>query len=211
MHNITFISTIHKENGKCNANELCKIIEKIEPEVVFLEALSDTYSEYQRELFSSWGVLHEQLEIKALQKYHYKNNFKYIPVLDTGLADTFSEKYKLVCKNLKQQSMIDGYRALIAEKGFPLLNSNESIYREMKMRLLEKEIINGRTIEHSFDKDIESYENSMIENIYSYCKTDNFKTAVFMCGVAHRKSIIKKIKFKNDNNQIKINWIIFGE
>jgi len=39
MPNITLISTVHKEIGKCNADELCEIIEKISPEVIFLEAL----------------------------------------------------------------------------------------------------------------------------------------------------------------------------
>lgn len=65
MHSITFISTIHKQIGKCNADELCKILEKITPEVVFLEALEDTYSEYQQDIFLNFGVFHEKLEIRA--------------------------------------------------------------------------------------------------------------------------------------------------
>jgi hypothetical protein len=47
MHNITFISTIHKEIGKCNAEELYKIIKKLNPEVIFLEAVDETYSNYE--------------------------------------------------------------------------------------------------------------------------------------------------------------------
>ena len=35
IHNITFISTVHKEIGKCNADELCSILVKERPDVVF--------------------------------------------------------------------------------------------------------------------------------------------------------------------------------
>ena len=37
MHNITVISTNHKEIGKCNSEELYKIVESINPEVIFEE------------------------------------------------------------------------------------------------------------------------------------------------------------------------------
>jgi hypothetical protein len=56
MGHITFISTIHKEIGKCNAKELYKIINKLSPEVIFLEAVDETYSEYEHYLFSTYGV-----------------------------------------------------------------------------------------------------------------------------------------------------------
>jgi len=59
MHHITFISTIHKEIGKCNAIELYKIIDKLSPEVIFLEAIDETYSEYEKYLYSTWGVYHK--------------------------------------------------------------------------------------------------------------------------------------------------------
>jgi len=39
MYQITFLSTIHKEIGKCNADELCSILNEIKPEVIFLKHL----------------------------------------------------------------------------------------------------------------------------------------------------------------------------
>jgi len=54
MHHITFISTIHAEIGKCNAEELYKIIDKLSPEVIFLEAIDETYSEYEKYLFMTY-------------------------------------------------------------------------------------------------------------------------------------------------------------
>jgi hypothetical protein len=37
MYNITVISTDHTESGKCNSDELYKIIKSINPEVIFEE------------------------------------------------------------------------------------------------------------------------------------------------------------------------------
>jgi len=37
MYNITLVCTAHKPLGNCNSEELYKIIEKINPEVIFEE------------------------------------------------------------------------------------------------------------------------------------------------------------------------------
>ncbi|MCM4173651.1 hypothetical protein DHD32_19420 [Arenibacter sp. TNZ] len=103
MHNITFISTIHKEIGKCNAKELYKIINKLSPEVIFLEAIDETYSEYENYLFSTYGVFHNKLEISAIQKYNYNTFFQYVPVCENGLSDAFHKKIKLVSQNTELQ------------------------------------------------------------------------------------------------------------
>lgn len=113
MYNITFISTTHKENGLCNANELCKIIEQIAPEVIFLETLKDTYSKYQEHLFCNYGVFHSKLEIAAIQKYSYKSTFKYVPVLDNGLSDAFEEKYEIVTRHIELQRKIENFTNMV--------------------------------------------------------------------------------------------------
>jgi hypothetical protein len=71
MHNITLISTVHKECGNCNSNELLKIIENICPDVIFLEALEENYSQYDHMKFSQFGVYKERLELKP-----YRNTVK---------------------------------------------------------------------------------------------------------------------------------------
>lgn len=43
MHNIHLVCTFHSETGKCNADELYKIIEVINPDVIF-EELTRQYS-----------------------------------------------------------------------------------------------------------------------------------------------------------------------
>ncbi|MGE4290087.1 MAG: hypothetical protein AB7E36_15485 [Salinivirgaceae bacterium] len=210
MNTITFISTVHKEMGKCNADELCAILEEVRPEIVFLEALENTYSNYEEIQFSSFGVYHKKLEIKAIQKYSHSSSFKYIPVLDNELSDSFDKKYNLVCRNIQHQTMIDNFNSFACEQGFQFLNSTKSIILQEKMRAFEEHLLHDNKLNTSFNEAIDAYENSMMRNIYSYCRDNQFDKAVFLCGVAHRHSIIKKIESFNSNEKIDINWVIYG-
>jgi hypothetical protein len=76
MYNITLIATEHKESGKCNSDELYKIIESINPEVIFEEETNDEkYHKYYNEENSF-----KSLEIQCIIKYLKKYNIKKIPV-----------------------------------------------------------------------------------------------------------------------------------
>lgn len=206
MYHITFISTTHKENGHCNANELCTIIEQLAPEVIFLEALKDTYSKYEQYLFSEYGVFHKKIEIESLQKYCYKSSFEYVPVLDDGMSEAFDEKYEIATQNVELQRKIENFNALSAKYGFQFLNSDVSIQLHEDMRTLENEILCDSRMNRDAIEAIDAYENSMLENIYSYCKTNHFSKAIFMCGVAHRKSIAEKIREFNAKDEIELDW-----
>lgn len=210
MHHITFISTIHKEIGKCNAKELYKIIDKLNPEVIFLEAIEETYSKYEHYLYSTYGVYHKKLEISAIQKYNHNTPFQYVPVCENGLSDSFHNKIKLVCQNRELQQLIDNFNYLAAENGFEFLNSLKCINLQEEMRLLESQILNNTKLDKTVRADIEAYEKPMIQNIYSYSKNNHFSSAIFMCGAAHRKSIIEKIEKSKTKEQVNLSWTIFG-
>lgn len=206
MYEITYISTTHKQNGQCNADELCKIVEQIHPEVIFLEALRETYSNYQEHLFSDFGILHNKLEIEAIQKYQYKSTFKYVPVLDSGMSDVFNEKYEIATQNIELQRKIENFNVLSAKYGFQFLNSDVSIQLQEDMRKLENIILSDTTLNKDAINSIDLYEDEMLDNIYSYCKTNQFDKAVFMCGVAHRKSVIDKVEKLNTTKELALDW-----
>ena len=211
MKTITLISTLHQEKGECNAEELCKIIEKIGPTIIFLEALEDSYTAYDQKRFSEFGVYHNKLEIKALQLYSQITSFEYVPVLEVGLSDTFQNKYSLVYIIDEFKILVDNYNSLSSKKGFKFLNSNESIILQDEMRRFESLYLNGSEIEMEFNKSIDLYENTMIKNIYSYSKNNHFNNAIFLCGVAHRKSIIEKIENLQTKKEIKLNWKFYED
>jgi len=201
---------MHKNHGKCNADELCKILKKESPEVIFLEALENTYSKHDRSMFSSFGVYHQKLEIEAIQKYSHYATFEYVPLLDNGLSNLFNEKYERVCKNSQLQEMIDEFNLLAMSKGFQFLNSQRSMDLHQKMRTFEDFLLQNTKLNEIVIEEINTYENTMMQNIYSYCTINPFGKAVFMCGSAHRKSLIKKIKDFKDKENMDLNWAVYS-
>lgn len=210
MHEIILISTTHKEYGNCNSIELLKIIENNRPDVIFLEALEDDYPEYEQSIFSQFGVYNERLELKAIQMYSENHDFKYIPVLHVRLSDEFDKKFKLVSENKNWQLLIDNYLLLQKDGGFQFLNSEQSTVLQEEMRELENKIINNEVLRKKVDKNIAEYENSMLRNIYAFCKENQFTTAKFMCGAAHRKSIIEKIAEFEKSSEIQLIWTYYN-
>jgi hypothetical protein len=177
MNNITLISTVHKELGKCNSEELYDIIESLNPDVIFLEALEENYSKYDQMLFSQYGIYKERLELKAIQKYSQNHTFEYVPVLDIGLSDDFETKIKIVSENKDCQRLLDKYNLLEMGGGFQFLNSEKSIDLQEEMRTLENSIIDSNTLLQKVKASIDEYENSMLRNIFVFSKKKSFNSA----------------------------------
>lgn len=204
------MSTVHKEIGKCNSDELYKIIESTNPNVIFLEAFEENYSNYDKMLFSQFGVYKERLELKAIQTYRQNHTFEYVPVLDIGLSDEFETKIKIVSENKDYQRFLDNYNLLEMEGGFQFLNSEKSIALQDEMRELENQIIDNEIFHQKVNASIDTYEHSMLRNIYSFCKEETFNTAIFMCGAAHRKTITQKIAEYEAKEILKLNWTFYN-
>lgn len=205
---ITLISTVHQEVGKCNSEELLKIIECINPEIIFLEAVEEEYSESDKMRFINFGILQKnRLELETIQRYSQKCNFEYVPVLNVNLAKEVEEKIKIAVENQEYKKLIENYISLESEGGFEFLNSEISCSLQEEMRQLENHIIEDEVFHQKVNLFIDEYENSMLSKINSFCKEASFTSAIFMCGAAHRKSIIEKIK----SAKTKLNWALFND
>lgn len=198
------------EIGRCNPEELCKIIEGLSPEVIFLEADDQTHAGYEQFLFSTYRIYHKKLEIAAIQRYSQTTSFEYVTVCDSSLSDAFHRKNKFVCEDKGLQNLIDNFNSLEARHGFLFLNSQECISLQEEMRSLETMILNSDDLDQEVKADIEAYENSMIRNIYAYSRNNHFTRAIFMCGAAHRKAIIERIEKSETENQSNLTWTVFG-
>jgi hypothetical protein len=210
-HSITLISSVHKEIGQCNSKELYKIIESINPDVIFLEAFENSYSKYHQMVFSQFGVYQERLEIKALQAYSQNYTFEYVPVLDIGLSDEFEKKITIVSENTDYQKILDNYISLETDYGFQFLNSKKQVALQEEMRELENRIIDNKTMKQKANESIDEYEHSMLRNIYSFCKQKSFNKAIFMCGAGHRKTITQKIVEYETKEALKLNWTFYND
>ncbi|WP_338226990.1 hypothetical protein [Algoriphagus taiwanensis] len=142
----------------------------------------------------------------SIQKYFLESTFKYIPVLDIGHSEEFEKKYDFVCQNFEHQRLLNKLNSLASDLGFSFLNSPQAMELEDELRKLEEQIFNNPEEQKKVEDHIDDYENNMIKNIYSYCRENHFNKAVFMCGVAHRKSMLQKIAEYEEATDLKLDW-----
>jgi hypothetical protein len=212
MHNITLVNTYHSEKGNCNLNELYKIIEAINPEVIFEELSPSHYNDCYVEKEGN------KLETNTIIKYMENHQVEHIPVdYVEKLSQTFMNLYKSMHLKLGQRS--HGYRNYIDSNsyfkslyGFYYLNSNDSI----KMNdWLDNEI--EETLKYINDEKLiqtnktwldfmSNREDVMISKIYDYCKEHDFERGMFYIGAGHRSAIINKTQKYNETSEIKIKW-----
>src|SRR5690349_7112925 len=82
MYNITLICTRHKEIGKCNSFELEKLMESIQPDIIFEELSQSNFDKSYRE-----GFL-KTVETDAIKAYLQNHIIRHIPV------DTYPRPYR---------------------------------------------------------------------------------------------------------------------
>lgn len=216
MYNITLISTAHSEYGKCNSDELYKIIESIKPELIFEELpnnlLDCAYNESPHP--------NEPLEVKCIKKYLKNYNIKHIPVdmdlnqfLPTSEIDNMFDSFRKydVYKKLEIEQYIS-----TEKDGFSYLNSKKCSELFDEKKITEKNLIsfmfNKYQLFHLyklFHEEQEKRENAMLLNIYNYSKENEYSQAVFLLGCAHRNSVMQKITEYEKLSEIKLNWTIY--
>ncbi len=218
MYNITLIGTRHEELGRCNSNELYKIIESINPEIIFEEIPPSYFEKYY--ITKS----HKNLESDVINKYLGIYNVKIFPV-DIDVSQK-SSKYQdeiffmfLTFFNYEDYKKLDNEKeTLIAKEGFHYLNSDNFLdflekKEVMEKNIMESEIQKNRLLDIYKLFHAEQYdnrENAMLQNIYNYSKGSQYNQAVFLIGAEHRKSIIKKIREYGKLSEIKLNWTMCG-
>jgi len=212
MHNITLVGTFHSELGKCNADELYKIIEQIKPDVIFEEL-----TPYLYDILYNKGIFDESapLEFKCIWSYKEKHNIKNIPV-DIEVKSTFSNEINVVFALFEKydtySEIVSEIKRKIESDRFDFLNSDEYSDLVEKQRSIERNIleeINNRQLNRiykSFYDDMDYRENVMLNNIYAYSQENDYDHAVFLIGAGHRRSIIQKVAEYQLKETIKMNW-----
>lgn len=233
MYTITLVATIHSETGQCTPDELYKILEEINPEVIFDELpvhyaemyFSDTFDLYcTNHIFFNKPRPIVPLEVKCLKKYMLNHRVEIVPVdIDTrqrALEHQQEINFMLQTffKHEDYKKLDDEKDALIVNEGFHFLNSNRFLDYIDKKETLEKSIIASEPEKNRLLNIYElfqalqhdSREKIMLENIYNYSKANQYDQAVFLIGAQHKKSIMRKIAAFEKSSELKLNWTMYG-
>jgi len=211
MYNITLICTVHKENGKCNSEELHKIIEIINPEKIFEEIPYSTFTENYKE--QSENIL----EINAIKNYLERNQVDQIPIDSYGLTNSQQKDFDYMLeqvfrKSIEYREILNTQSVLENHYGFRFLNSNKCNQQMHKVKDLIGNVIKNINNERLsciyklWNEIDEKREYEMINNIYKYSYQHRYNKALFLIGSGHRKSIIKKIQEYKRKEKLKLNW-----
>lgn len=206
--NIYLISTVHKEKGNCTSASLFEILNKIKPDVVFCETSQQLFESFKK------GLIHSSLEFNSIEKLSRQHSFSFVaidsyPALSLNFRKQINELFDLINKDNKLSNAWRTNNKNTHLFGFEYLNSDESIQLFDEKSEREKNVITQlddleyKNVYKKWLNLLDKRENEMLENINSYVENNEFENAVFLCGSAHRKAIINKIKVKKN---IQLKW-----
>jgi hypothetical protein len=217
MYDITLVCTHHSELGNCNSNELYKIIESINPDVIFEELPEDLFIRFYPEN----QLPYEPLEVKSVRKYLRTHNIDHVPV-DIEVSQSVSTEeirymFGLFKKYNTYKNLEDEQGRSIIENGYAFLNSKrceELVAQKMvtEQSLLQfmpdKNRLSRIRISFYEEQDVREYE--IIKNIYNYSKQKPYSQGLLLIGSGHRKTISEKIETYNTLENLKLNWILYN-
>lgn len=211
MTRISLIGIVHYEDGHANCKELVSILERVRPEVIFLETSTEEFDCYLEGTCT-------KLESLAARECYKTCNAIPVPV-DLPLPDgSFFREYGDFCRQIARTSprylQLDGLNSqLITENGFTYLNSASCAkhWSDIHLEILDTIAWTGsRRLRDYYDlwrRTHELRELAMVQNIYEYCAQNTVGSGVFLVGAAHRQPIMDKLRLDEKG---KVSWDFFG-
>lgn len=194
---ITLVCTVHAARGKANASELLAILERIQPEVIFLEFPPDAM-----DLFINKGAMGD-LESAAVRRYCEDRSVGLVPVDITPPDQEFFDDYQRVQKmvdNISRDSrrLMTWHNNYVYDHGFAYLNSEYG--NKMFSEIASDELNTLQALEDSsllkiaeqWQRTNSLRESEMMKKIDQYCRDTAFGRGAFLIGAGHRQSIIEK-------------------
>lgn len=219
MPDIVLISTEHRESGNCNSDELCKIFESINPDVIFEEETDDDKYRSYYNVNNSF----KSLEVQAIIKHKQKHKIRHIPVdAKPNKYLSFNEWdyiFNTFNKYVAYKQIVKDHCTLRDKDGFAYLNSKKCIELFAKMKNIERQIIEFSAVNKNellriyelFHREHDYRENTMLLNIYNFTKENQYNQAVFLLGFAHRNSVEQRIKEFQKKESLELSWTFYNK
>lgn len=218
--NVTLIFTQHRESGFCNSDALLRIIESVEPEVIFEELCQDNY----RRAYSEKTL--NNLESLSIRNYTSVHDIPHIPVDTYDRPQNYDKDQSRLYGRLTSgagvhsfhlRGLLDQHEAMITQFGFTYLNShdNEKVFEAIdKLKLKVLETLNDEAL-HRMAKMVQEVivmrEDVILNNVYDYTRKNDYSNGLMFIGSGHRKSVMKKIERLMESEETKINWHFFSD
>jgi len=211
MKSISVVCTVHEERGLANVLELGAILDRIRPEVIFLELPPNAFDQFLN------ACTKNNLESTAVRLYREGKSVELVPVDLPAPDERFFSDYEYLQKTIENNShdsrrLLTWHRNYVFDYGFSYLNSEHcsdmwaKIYSDERATLQKLGDKNLTEISDLWRKTNDLREDGMMKNILLSCRTMSFERAAFLIGAAHRQSIIDKSPQYAGDSQDRVNW-----
>lgn len=213
MYNVTLIANVHKEQGRCNPEELSDHIEAIQPDVIFEEIATPFYDAIYG------GRMNDHVETAAIKLYLHRHNTPHIPVdldgntvVDKNIKHTLDAMFAFFCSIADHYDVASEVNRLSADEGFAFLNSDRCTTLFERRHALERSLVqlsNDQRLMRTYRYWLEVQalrEKTMVQNIYAYSRSHSFGHALFLVGAEHRKPILERVAGLLPNDLPVLNW-----
>ena len=214
MKRVSVVGTYHVEHGAANPSALLAILERINPEVIFLEMPAEALDDH-------FNGTRSNLESTAVGLYLGNHTVALVPVdLPTPDASFFREHAEMGDRiyrtNQDTRRLIDWNGKYVHAHGFAYLNSEHSDklwaeFREADLAALKT--LGDEKLTDCYElwcKTLESRDQAMIHNIKAYCQQDVFSRGAFLVGAAHRKRLMELTQPRPGGDPTDLEWDFAG-
>lgn len=213
MNSIALVCSAHRQNGRCNDDELLAILRAIEPDTVFEEVRPSDFDGYRRQQRS--------VEARAMASFVSGRNVRRVPVdayevpdaLQAEIRRDFDRVFDFVEESSGEyRELSERNDRAIHDIGFGYLNGPACT--ALMNRLCE---IEDRWIQLSNDAGLitalqtwrrlhREREEAMVRQILEYCGANAGEVGVLLVGVAHKAAIIRAVERTRSEGLAPIAW-----
>ena len=214
MNRVSVVGTVHEESGLANITGLLAVLDRIKPEVIFLEIPSAAFDDHLSGARSN-------LESTAVLRYRAIHHVDLVPVDLPTPEDTFFGDNQDLFERIERTSpeycrLVDWHRQYVRAYGFAYLNSDHcsTLWSQLHEATLTSiaELGDHRLAElyNLWQNTNELRDKAMMTNIENYCRATSFSIGAFLVGAAHRQSIIDLSRKRPGADSFAIQWDFAG-
>ncbi len=210
MAAVTLVCTSHSERGNSNEDALLRILCSLDPDVIFLELRS----------FDAAALAMQMPEARAARRYATLRPSEQLAVDEFDIPASFRGDVDALFDYVEENS--DEFIALVQQRdfaaslGFEAMNSADfEELAEKCDRAMERAVVLSRSKElmsrhANWTSLLRRREESMLSNIYRFCRSRPDSRGAFLVGAAHISALLKSIEAHIAREPEVIEWEIWN-
>ncbi len=211
---LTIVFTIHNDSGKCDEDELLKIIRALDPDIIFEELSESSYD------LCYHNMSMHTLEVRALRRYLREKAVPHIPVDDILPPQNFKEEMDLLLDYVENDSiaylpLINETRLKTEQFGFGYLVSADfdalsvRAQEELEKSVAESNSDQLKRIFWTWNDLLRRREECMLSTIFSIFRSVPNRNGILLVGAEHRRPIVEGIMRRVAAEPDLITWTVW--